>query len=239
MKQFFASLLICAGAVLLCGSGKKDGPRADAAWRNSFKNPKLLEEEWKFDGGRFLVPRTRFFVADEPSAADGKVLAVESDKATGVLLTAPSPVDLKKTPVMRWRWRLVRPLVLKEDEPEQDEQPVVVYFGDGSLVRQKCVGYRWEYHTPIGEVRTLKYAAGMMTVRAYCVANKDTPVGEWITEERDVVADFKAAYGVDPNEYFIISVGANSQYSKSNTRAEIDFIEFVPRTEETGGRKNP
>ena len=73
-----------------------------------------------------------------------------------------------------------------------------------------------------------KYAAGMMTVSHKTLRNRTTPPGVWVTEERNVVEDYRKAYGKMPDPYFIISVGANSQYSGSNSRAEIDFIEFIP-----------
>lgn len=233
MSRLLPVLLpLCGWAAGTLLPPEKGGPSPDAGWRNDFNDPRTLEKEWKFDGSRFLVPRTKFRIADEPTATDGKIMAVDADRATGVMLAAPSPVDLRRYPVMRWRWRVVRPVRLAPDAEEVDDQAVVVYFGDGTLIRQKSVGYRWECNTPIGRSALLKYAAGMMTVKSFCVRNRTTPVGEWITEEHDVVADFKAAYGRDPNSYFIISVGANSQYSGSNTRAEIDFIEFVPRRAE-------
>lgn len=233
MSRLLPVLLpLCGWAAGTLLPPEKGGPSPDAGWRNDFNDPRTLEKEWKFDGSRFLVPRTKFRIADEPTATDGKIMAVDADRATGVMLAAPSPVDLRRYPVMRWRWRVVRPVRLAPDAEEVDDQAVVVYFGDGTLIRQKSVGYRWECNTPIGRSALLKYAAGMMTVKSFCVRNRTTPVGEWITEEHDVVADFKAAYGRDPNSYFIISVGANSQYSGSNTRAEIDFIEFVPRRSE-------
>ncbi len=225
-------LLLCGGAAVAALPPSEGGPSPDAVWRNDFSDPENLRKEWKFDGSRFMVPRTKFRIAEEASAVNGRVMVVEADRSTGVMLAAPSPVDLKRCPVMRWRWRVVRPVRLAPDAEEVDDQAVVVYFGDGTLIRQKSVGYRWECNTPIGRSALLKYAAGMMTVKAFCVRNRTTPVGEWITEEHDVVADFRAAYGRDPNDYFIISVGANSQYSGSDTRVEIDFIEFVPRRAE-------
>lgn len=233
-RRFFRLLLplllpLCGGAAGTPLPPEQGGPSPDAGWRNDFSDPENLEKEWKFDGSRFLVPRTKFRIVDEPTATDGRIMAVDADRSTGVMLAAPSPVDLARYPVMRWRWRVVKPVRLAPGAEEVDDQAVVVYFGDGTLIRQKSVGYRWECNTPIGWSALLKYAAGMMTVKAFCVRNRTTPVGEWITEEHDVVADFKAAYGRDPNSYFIISVGANSQYSGSTTRAEIDFIEFVPR----------
>lgn len=203
-------------------------PSADAAWCTQFDDPAKLESDWRFDGSRFLVPRTRFTVASEPTASDGKIMAVDAGKSTGVMLAAPSKVDLTKTPVMRWRWRVVKPIELKPGEEEPDDQAVVLYFGDGTLLKQRCVGYRWEVNTPVGHSGLRKYAAGMMTVSHKTLRNRTTPPGVWVTEERNVVEDYRKAYGKMPDPYFIISVGANSQYSGSNSRAEIDFIEFIP-----------
>ncbi len=211
------------------GAEEKEGPSPNASWRNDFSRPDTLETEWQFDGSKLWTARTRFFVADEPSASGGKAMVIEADSATGVMLTHPKGVDLAKTPIMRWRWRLIRPVALAEEAEEPDDQAVVLYFGDGSLFKQNCVGYRWEVESPIGASSLLKYGGGMMTVKRFCVQNRDTPLNRWIVEERDVAADYEAAFGRRPKEYFLVSVGANSQYSGSDTRAEIDFIEFVPR----------
>lgn len=244
MKRWVFRLLL---PVLLIGCGgmagaplppSAGGPSPDACWRNDFSDLENLRKEWKFDGARFMVPRTKFRIAEVAGAVNGRGMVVEADRSSGVMLAAPSPVDLKRYPVMRWRWRVIRPVRLAPEAEEVDDQAVVLYFGDGTLIRQRCVGYRWECNTPIGDSALLKYAAGMMTVKAFCLRNRTTPAGEWITEERDVVADYKAAFGREPNSYFIISVGANSQYSGSDTRAEIDFIEFVPRRPERRGDGN-
>ena len=159
-------LLLCGGAAVAALPPSEGGPSPDAVWRNDFSDPENLRKEWKFDGSRFMVPRTKFRIAEEASAVNGRVMVVEADRSTGVMLAAPSPVDLKRCPVMRWRWRVVRPVRLAPDAEEVDDQAVVVYFGDGTLIRQKSVGYRWECNTPIGRSALLKYAAGMMTVKA-------------------------------------------------------------------------
>ena len=224
-------LFPCLRAADVAAVSDDSKPSPDASWCTQFNDPETLEKEWKFDGSRFLVPRTRFSVDSEESASDGKIMAVDADKSTGVMLAAPSKVDLTKTPVMRWRWRVVKPIVLNPGEEEPDDQAVVLYFGDGTLLKQRCVGYRWEVDTPVGNSGLRKYAAGMMTVSHKTVRNRTTPPGVWVTEERNVVEDYRKAFGKMPDSYFIISVGANSQYSGSTSRAEIDFIEFIPERE--------
>ena len=222
----------CIALLLSClfpACGTDQLPSPDASWRNDFSVADNLETEWQFEGGKLWTPRTRFYIADEPTASAGKVMVVESDSGTGVMLTHPKGVNLTETPIMRWRWRLVRPVVLAEGKKEPDDQAVVMYFGDGSLLKQQCVGYRWESLAPIGATALLKYCGGMMTVKRFCIQNRETPLNRGIVEERDVVADYEAAFGRKPKPFFLVSVGANSQYSGSDTRAEIDFIEFIPR----------
>lgn len=46
-------------------------------------------------------------------------------------------------------------------------------------------------------------------------------------EERNIAEDFKKAFGFIPKE-FVLSVGANSQNTKSESLAFIDYIEFLP-----------
>lgn len=222
--------VLLAWAVWLPLVAGETAPVPEALWVNQFDDPAVLERETRLEGTRFLVPKTKFYIADEPTASDGKVLVVEAPKATGVLMSAPK-VDLKKRPILRWRWRVVRSVGLRPDAKEPDDQAVVLYFGDGTLLKQRCVGYRWERNTELGKSGLLSYVGGMMTVKFFCVRNRETPEGEWVVEERDVIQDYIDAFGKEPNEYFILSVGANSQYSGSQTRAEIDFVEFVPRSE--------
>lgn len=216
-----------AGALLLLavvgpGAAGKEHIRYD------FNRMTELEKNWGFRGGCFGVPKTKIFIAPAEDTADGTALVLESPRGSGVFMTRLPKEIWKKYPVMRWRWRVIKPVVVKPGAPEPDDQAVVVYFGDGTLLRQRCVGYRWEVLAPVGAEKILKYGAGTMTVKRICVRNNSTPPGKWVVEERDVAADYRRAFGVDPKSYCILSIGANSQYSQSSTRVEIDYIEFLP-----------
>ena len=217
-----ALFLISVWSFTLLGSGRSIGLRYD------FKNPETLKNSWEFHCAVIMIPRTSFKIEHVASAVDKKALVVEAKAATGVLMTDPK-VDLRKYPVMRWRWRVIRPVNVPSGAKEPDDQVGVVYLGDGTMISQKSVAYRWERNTALGEKKNISYGGGMMKVRAECIRNRNTSVGEWIVEERDVLADFIRAYKRFPGKYFILGVGANSQYSKSDTRLEIDYIEFVSR----------
>ncbi len=230
MKKLTRALMILLPLITF-GQENADAakPSPNASWRIDYHEPQVLETQCKFEGARFLTPKTSFTVRQDATASKGAVLLVEAKKSTGVLLAAPAPVNLEETPIMRWRWRILKPIVVPPGKEEPDDQAAVLYFGDGTLLSQKCVGYRWSVNTPINTSGVTKYAAGMMTVAHQTIRNKSTPIGEWVTEERDVLADYEKAYKKKPDSYFIVSVGANSQYSGSHSIAEIDFIEFIPK----------
>jgi len=177
--------------------------------------------------GTFGVSRkTVFAVVDEDSAENKRILTVEAKNASGFLIFRIRGLDLHKYPYMRWRWRVVRKMNLHESvKLDPDDQACVIYIADGNQLNQKCVGYRWEYFTPVGMTRMINYA-GLRKVQAICLRNRETGEGEWVEEERNVLEDFKAAFGRFPSPQFVITIGGNSQHSQSDTRAEIDYIEF-------------
>lgn len=209
-----------------------------AAWRENFadtekKDGRLEAVGWKLDATKFGVPKTKFYVEPEESAEDKQVLVIDSEKATGcILYDLSDKVDLQKTPIMRWRWR-VKTLPDGADgrDEDKDDQAVAIYIGTNALLGKRSIAYRWETDTPKDYAGEVKYAGGLMRVKYFVVENKETPAGEWVTEERNVAEDFKAAYGLVPKK-FAISVCGNSQYTKTDTRAEIDYIEFVAKSDQ-------
>ena len=66
--------VLLALAVWLPLAADETAPAPDAVWINQFDDPGVLEKETRLEGTRFLVPKTKFYIADEPTASDGKVL---------------------------------------------------------------------------------------------------------------------------------------------------------------------
>ena len=230
MKKFCWILIYTLFGSMLFAAG--DLPSADAAWRENFADDKQFNIDWQPEGMHIFVPHTKFYVADVPSASNGKCLVIEAACSAGARVIAPQNIDWAKTPVLRWRWRLVRPVILKKGQKEPDDQPGAIYIGDGTLASSRSVSYRWEKKYKIGSFRRCKYAAGRINAYIICAANDTVPLNEWRVEEYDVVRDFTTAFGSPPNQRFMLCIGGNSQYSRSNTRLEIDFIEFIPRRRE-------
>ena len=204
---------------------------APASFREDFaragKNG--VPQGWKTEGFKWGVPKTVCSIQKDSSDNEDKtVLQIKCDKSTGGIIFDAKAIDLTKTPVMRWRWRVLSyPVNGDGRNPKTDDQPVAVYVGmaDG-MVSKKSVAYRWEYLTPKGYEGMTTYAK-ILSVHFITLRDRTTPVGEWVTESRNVAEDFQRIYGVVPKA-FALSIIGNSQYTRSNTIAEVDYIEFVP-----------
>lgn len=193
-------------------------------WRVDFDGPgwKKMppDRNWRYDGGKFAVPDTKFYVKDG-------ALVVDADCSSGSMMTMPR-ADLRKYPVLRWRWR-VRNLPPKADgrDPVRDDQPAVLYLGSGGLFNRKVVAFRWETEMPVGYSGKTVYAGGIVHVHYLCLRNKATPVNEWVEESVNVAEIFKEVYGFLPGpEEYVITFGGNSQYTRTRTFADFDFVEL-------------
>lgn len=205
-------------------------------WREDFrslqtKRGALIPAGWDFDGKKLFVPMTDFRVAESADGApNARRLIVEAKQSTGTLITIPG-ADLEKYPILRWCWR-VRNLPPGGDGrvSGKDDQAAGIYFGAGPALSRKSVAYRWETEMPIGESAAIKYGAGLVHVKYFCIRNKTSPLNEWIVEERDAAADYRAEYGYIPKPgTYIVAVSGNSQYTDSHTIAEFAYIELVAR----------
>lgn len=198
---------------------------SEAKYKYNFNSQHELDDSWGFKGANILVPKTKFYIADSKDAQDGKVIKLDSRRSTGVFATV-LPFNVNKFPIIRWRWRILAKINLPANVKEPDDQAGVIYIGDGTLLKQYSVAYRWEHNTAVNTKKLIKYASS--EVYAICSRNKNTKIGEWVIEEKNVSEDYKRAFGRLPKGKVILCLGANSQYTKSNTVVEIDYIEFLP-----------
>ena len=222
MKKFLLTLALLP---FLSSAVRADGA-AGEVFRWDFESGDLFRRQWQFYNTLPMVFGTSFTVGSVPGTVNGFALIVEAKKSSGFVITMPRDLDLRKYPYLHWRWRIVRPLNIAPGSADPDDQAGVIYVADGTNLRHSSIGYRWEYNTQIGAESLIKYRGGLTTVKSICVRNRKSPVGEWVEEERNVLADYRAAFGKTLSVGFALTVGANTHHSQSDTRLEIDYIEF-------------
>ncbi|MGD9762327.1 MAG: DUF3047 domain-containing protein [Candidatus Binatia bacterium] len=173
---------------------------------------------------------TKFTV--DPDAADGTgALVIESENASGTFATQLKSVNLARTPILRWRWRVLDfPRDGDGRVPERDDQAIAIYVSSGGRLNQRSVAYRWETKTPVGEEGDASYVGGIVKVHWIVLRNEDDGSGVFYLEKRNVAEDFQRAFGFVPDKP-IIAVSANTQYTNSYSLAELDWIEITSAPE--------
>jgi hypothetical protein len=225
-------LVFCGFAVVNASSDDKPA----TTFKIDFSKVVLVDgvkwpKKWKIIATLPGVPKTGFKVVKSPELKKN-VLQVSVNKSTGLFITDRTvAVDLKKLPIMRWRWR-VKNLPKGGDvrKPNKDDQAIAIYVGYHGWVDKKNISYQWATETPKGATGKVSYAAGFIKCTWYAVRNKKDKLNQWYIEERNIAEDFKKAYKGFLPKRFAVSVAGNGQHTGSTTMAEVDFIEFIPKS---------
>lgn len=202
-----------------------------AAWKEEFVSGRKAGGSVIPDGWKLVKkPGTRpaVFLVHRDPRADTSFLHMESDKASASLVTDIDGFDPQKEPILRWRWRAdVLPDRADGRVKSKDDQAIAIYAGTGSAVNNKSVSYRWDTETPRGAEGNCTYGLGARKIKWHTLRNKyDSKGGEWFVEERNVVEDFKKAWGFYPDHIYL-AVSCNSQYTGSRASADLDWIELT------------
>src|SRR5215470_17535410 len=127
-----------------------------ARWREDFHTQPPGWEVRRKPG----VKVAEFTVEPASNDHDGALL-MTAVAASGMFGIHLQNVDLRRTPILRWRWRAITlPTGADGRVHERDDQAIAIYVGTGGPLRQKSVAYRWETETPVGSEGDSSYAAG-------------------------------------------------------------------------------
>ena len=158
------------------------------------------------------------------------VLSAKSQAAASGL-TRKIKVDLTQTPFLNWSWRVDQPLAaLNERTKAGDDYAARLYvIVDGGLLvwNSKAVNYVWSGSSARGATWGNAYLpknAQMLAVRG-----KQDKTGVWVTEKRNVRADFQKLYGVDIQAIDGVALMTDSDNSGGEAAAQYGDIFFSAR----------
>ena len=225
----FVILLCCllsAQNTLLAGNGITDRIRIDFAI--SSKSGKGLTGGWHYKG----KPFTRDIDFSVVTLNGVKVLKVASRKSSGTILYDLSTIDLKKYPLMRWKWMAVRlPVGACATDPKKDDQVLAVCAGAGRP-RTNSVAFRWETKTEKGRCGQSRYGLGMVLVNWVAMRNQKDKLNTWYVEEVDLLKHLQQLFpGGIPKKDLALSITGNSQYTGTESLGYIEYLEFLPISE--------
>ena len=108
-------------------------------------------------------------------------------------------ISLEQTPILEWRWRVDSIYEgIDETEKSGDDYPARIYIvaERWPRFRSRIVNYVWSSSQPQGATWVQRvFVAIPHGSRA---RSGESRLGEWITERRDVLADFRRYHGMSP-----------------------------------------
>ncbi|MCA9542626.1 MAG: DUF3047 domain-containing protein, partial [Myxococcales bacterium] len=103
---------------------------------------------------------------------------------------------------------------------------VIFDHGGGLLSPPDTLGYAFASTLPVGRTAT---SDRFDNVKFIAVAGPNGYDGGWIEVERDLVADYKAAFGKAPPRIKAIGIKSDGNNTDAKAAAVIDSIEILPR----------
>ena len=241
---FTAGQLHAQGVALPLFSSSPSGP-APAPWR-------VAGLPGQNKSSAPTVPATRF---DITPIDNRQVLRIQTDASYGNLVHALPGIALAPNTQLRWRWRLERPLLNADLRQKRgDDSPLkmcllfdvplaklsfvdrsVLSFArsaSGEKLPSATLCYVWDHALPTGTLLSNAYTS---RVRMLVLGSGDKGLGQWVTHQRDVAADFKLAFGSEKgneNESLplldAVLVGADSDNAGGQSLAYVGDITLGP-----------
>jgi len=218
--------------------------QAETLWVGHFNDAANgIPAPWQIEQIDARFPATRYALRQW----DG-VPAVEADaKKSMALLARPLTVDLEKTPILCWQWR-IDAVVASADMRQKtgDDYAARVYLtfalapGQldfstraklalarsvyGDQVPDAAVNYVWDNRQPVGTWQANAYTD---RTRMLVLRSGNRLAGAWIRERRNVLADFRQAFGNLRGELRGLAIATDTDNTGEEARAGFADFRFV------------
>lgn len=232
---------VCGLAVLLAESAAAAAPKVSAFSQMRPGGP--------ISGWQPLKPApqandTRYSVTVDSGRP---VLKAEAEHAMSGLIH-PVRVDLRQYPLLRWRWKIDAPLKSADmTQKAGDDYAARIYvmfdypaeklpFGTraklklaealyGQKIPTAALNYVWDNRQPVGTIQPNTYTD---RARMIVLESGAAQAGQWVTETRDLAADFRAAFGEDAPDVVAIALATDTDNTGENAIAWYGDMEFLP-----------
>ena len=229
--------------------GASPGASAETVWVGRFsEGDTSIPAPWKVERLSEKHPPTRYALR----RWDG-VIAIEAhaDKSMA-LLGRPVAVDLKKTPILCWQWRIDAPVASADMTTKSgDDYAARVYLTFsvppeqlglgtraklalarsiyGDQVPDAALNYVWDNRHPVGTLQDNAYTdrARMLVLRSGAAR-----AGAWVHERRNVLKDFRRAFGDAGGQLGGLAVASDTDNTGEKAHAGFADLRFVAHEED-------
>lgn len=228
------------------------GPAAAASsWVGKFQlaEPASLLP-WKVELVDRKIAPTQYRIRDW----DGVVAVEAVAKKSMAVLVRPLAVDLDATPFLCWRWRVEATIASADITTKAgDDYAARVYLmyrmaeSDlgfatrtklalaralrGDQVPDAAINYVWDNRSAVGTMVPNAYTERAMM---WVLRSGDAEAGRWVSERRDVRADFERAFKHRPRLLYALALASDTDNTGGSATAGFADLRFVSADETCG-----
>jgi len=194
--------------------------------------------------GRFIV--SPFATKSDYALVDGGPGVVLEGRADGSAsgFYRRIHIDPARHPVIEWRWRVLQtPVDLDPRVPARDDSParvIVAFHGDvtrldlgerftlrlykaltGEKMPYAIIMYSWSSDAPVGTT-----TPSIPTGKIQTIVVERGGVGEWRELRRNVLEDYRRAFGEEPWDIVGVGVMTDASNTREKARAQYGDISF-------------
>ncbi|PWF44033.1 DUF3047 domain-containing protein [Massilia glaciei] len=201
------------------------------------------------EGWQALKPSPKAADTRYRLVADGALTVLKADaekSMSGLIHTVR--VDTRRHPLLRWRWKIAAPVANADmTQKSGDDYAARVYvmfdypaarlpFSDrlkmkmaeslyGQRLPTAALNYVWDNRQPVGTVQANTYTDRARMIVAQSGAAR---AGTWVTETRDLRADFLAAFGEPAPDVVAVAIATDTDNTGGRASAWYGDLEFLP-----------
>ena len=131
---------------------------------------------------------------------EGRMVVKATSNAAASGLVRKIRFDPAAYRYLRWSWKIDHTIKDGDEKSKAGDDyaaRLYVVFPGHFFWQTRAINYIWANNLPEGESIPNPYAAGVMMV---AVESGPARAGQWMTEERDMLADYRHLFGEDPKE---------------------------------------
>ena len=138
---------------------------------------------------------------------DGGHQVLEANsRAAASGLVFETEYDPRELPILTWRWKVADIIAGGDSRTKAGDDyaaRIYVVFPHWFFPKTRTLNYIWANRLPRESVQANAFTGNAMMI---AVESGTEKIGEWLTERRDIVADFRRAFGEDPPRVGAIAI---------------------------------
>jgi len=159
---------------------------------------------------------------------DGRTALRAESNASASGLVYKRTIDLDRYPILEWSWKIDHVLTKGDARTKAGDDyaaRIYIVFPGTFFWQTKVVNYIWANRLPKGTTIRNPYTKNVVMV---AVESGNDLAGRWLTERRNVIDDYRRAFGSAPPQAKAIAIMTDTDNTGENATAWYGTIRLLP-----------